>query len=219
MEKLLESIVSWRHVASVSVPYICLTSHLGHQVWPTCLSHLSVCLSACWPQTSAEWGAAIFGVCSAFINTSLLGDKLMSPGSLIATSQLLWVTPDTFLCYITVGAPHHMLWATFATNSGLFQTGEGFFSAQREHVGGDARAHIRTGCFYPSKYTWHLYYNGFIPCSCLTFIWHSEEDLLWRTWVSRRGDRKEEKSGWRSGQKKNKKQTLCTSSDTLTNWT
>lgn len=40
-----------------------------------------------------------------------------------------------------------MLRATFATNSGLFQTGEGFFSAQREQVGGDARAHIRTGCF------------------------------------------------------------------------
>lgn len=46
-----------------------------------------------------------------------------------------------------MGAPHHMLRATFATNSGLFQTGEGFFSAQREQVGGDARAHIRTGCF------------------------------------------------------------------------
>lgn len=58
-----------------------------------------VCLSVCLRvghRRRAEWGAAISGVCSAFINTSLLGDKLMSPGSLIATSQLLWVTSDTF---------------------------------------------------------------------------------------------------------------------------
>lgn len=63
----------------------------------TQLSCHALCLSVSVLAGDVGWmGSSYFCVCSAFINIPLLGDKLMSPGSLIATSQLLWVSSDTF---------------------------------------------------------------------------------------------------------------------------
>lgn len=90
---LLSNIVNLRLLADVGSSWcfrasIFVLSHLlGQEVWPTLLP--SHCLwVVCWPQTLADMGSSYFCIRSAFINISLLGDKLMSPGSLIATSQL-----------------------------------------------------------------------------------------------------------------------------------
>lgn len=96
--------------------YICVLKAIqATKVWPTFLVYLPVCLLmlTCW---LAEWGAAIFCVCSAFINIPLLGDKLMSPGSSDCYITTFVSHIRHFLCYITVGAAHHTLWTTFAAN-------------------------------------------------------------------------------------------------------
>lgn len=62
-------------------------------------------LSVSWPHTLAHWiGSGYFCLCSAFINISLLGDELMSPGSLIATSQLFFLTH--FFCATSQAVNH-----------------------------------------------------------------------------------------------------------------
>lgn len=90
---------------SLTLTWQVISVFWGHKVWPT----FSVC--PCLGLAHARWmGSSYFCVCSAFINIALLGDKLMSPGSPIATSQL----------FVTLFVPHHMLWTTFATNTAVY---------------------------------------------------------------------------------------------------
>lgn len=121
---------------------VCFWSYRPQGV--TCLSCRSPCLTL--SVSAKRTGSGYFCVRSAFINISLLGDKLMSPGSLIATS------PNHirhFLCFVTMGALHHLLWSTFATKQWamLDWRGKLFFfflrvPAHREQIGNNACDHI-----------------------------------------------------------------------------
>lgn len=175
----------------------------------TYLSHQSVCLSVCLRvghRRRAEWGAAISGVCSAFINTSLLGDKLMSPGSLIATSQLLWVTSDTFFVLHHSGrstshAASYIRYKQWSISDwrGIFQRTE-------------RTSRRRRSCSHSNR----MFFNSQNICDddiitvlFRAVVWplcdtHGGLEMSWRAWRRERGEIK---------------LILRESSDTLTNWT